>query len=315
MNTDTTPTTETNSSPDARLARAALSLEGLSVGDAFGERYFTSGADALIAARTLAHPPWHYTDDTQMALSVFSVLRQRRKIGRDALATNFSVHYEEDRGYGDAMNRLVPMIYLGGIWRMLTPRLFGGEGSLGNGAAMRVAPLGAYFADDPARAAAQAARSAVVTHAHPEGVAGAVAVAAAAAHAARLYGQPPPFCADFLALILPHVPSGAVADGLRLAATLPPETTVREAARLLGCGYNATAPDTVPFALWCAGQHLGDYEEALRLTASGLGDIDTTCAIVGGIVALSAGAGSIPNTWIAAREPLPRWPFQETGEI
>jgi len=304
-----------SSNPTDRLARAALSLEGLSVGDAFGERYFTSGADELIMARTLAHPPWHCTDDTQMALSVVSVLRQQGEIDQDKLATNFSVHYEEERGYGDAMNRLVPMIYLAGMWRMMAPRLFSGEGSLGNGAAMRVAPLGAYFADDLVLAARQAALSAEVTHAHSEGVAGAVAVACAAAYAAQVDTSALPTCWEFLAMILPHVPPGLVSDGLRSAANLPEESTVRDAARLLGCGYNATAPDTVPFALWCAGQRLGNCEEALWLTASGLGDIDTTCAMVGGIVALSAGAASIPSAWTVAREPLPRWPFQETSEI
>ena len=250
-----------------------------------------------------------------MALSVVSILRQHGRIEQDALATDFSVHYEEDRGYGDAMNRLVPMIYLAGMWRMMAPRLFSGEGSLGNGAAMRVAPVGGYFADDLPQAAAQAALSAEVTHAHPEGIAGAVAVTVAAAYAARLSDAVPPPCAEFLAFVLPHLPPSAVTDGVRLAISLPPGTTVRDAARLLGCGYNATAPDTVPFALWCAGQHLDDYEEALWLTASGLGDIDTTCAMVGRIVALSAGATSIPDAWVAAREALPRWPFQETSEI
>ena len=307
--------TSLSADPEARLARAALSLDGLTVGDAFGERYFASGADELIAARTLAYPPWHYTDDTQMALSVVSVLRQHEEIDQDALATNFSVHYEEDRGYGDAMNRLVPMIFLSGMWRMMAPRLFSGEGSLGNGAAMRVAPVGAYFADDPALAAVQAALSAEVTHTHPEGIAGAVAAAVAAAYAAHLRGSSLPTCADFLALVLPHVPPGKVCDGLHLAATMPPETTVRDASRHLGCGYNATAPDTVPFALWCAGQNLDNYEEALWLTASGLGDIDTNCAIAGGIVALSAGPASIPDAWIAAREPLPRWPFEEWAQL
>lgn len=304
-----------SSNPADRLARAVVSLEGLSVGDALGERYFTAGADELIAARTLAYPPWHYTDDTQMTLSIVSVLRQYGEADQDKLATNFSVHYEEERGYGDAMNRLVPMIYLAGMWRMMAPRLFSGEGSLGNGSAMRVAPLGAYFADNLALAARQAALSSEVTHAHLEGIAGADAVACAAAFAAQVDSSALPTCREFLAMISPHVPPGLVSDGLRSAASLPEGTTVRDAARLLGCGYNATAPDTVPFALWCAGQHLGSCEEALWLTASGLGDIDTTCAMVGGIVALSAGAASIPAAWTAAREPLPRWPFQETSEI
>ena len=198
---------------------------------------------------------------------------------------------------------------------MMAPRLFSGEGSLGNGAAMRVAPVGGYFAEDLALAAAQAALSAEVTHAHSEGIAGAIAVAVAAAYAARLHDEQVPSRPEYLALILPHLPPSFVADGVRQAYHLPANTDVRTAARLLGCGYNATAQDTVPFALWCAAEHLENYEEALWLTASGLGDSDTNCAIVGGIVALSAGPASIPDAWIAAREPLPRWPFQETSEI
>jgi len=45
---------------------------------------------------------------------------------------------------------------------------------------MRVAPLGAYYFGNPARAAAEAAAQAEVTHANIEGIAGAVAVAVAA---------------------------------------------------------------------------------------------------------------------------------------
>lgn len=43
-------------------------------------------------------------------------------------------------------------------------------------------------------------------------------------------------------------------------------------------------------------------------TVSGLGDRDTTCAIVGGILALRSGAGPIPRDWLAAREPLEALP-------
>jgi ADP-ribosylglycohydrolase len=70
-----------------------------------------------------------------------------------------------------------------------------------------------------------------------------------------------------------------------------------------------SAQDTVPFALWCAARHLSSYEEALWLTVSGLGDRDTTCAIVGGIVATYTGVESISHHWCADREPLPEWPF------
>ncbi len=76
---------------------------------------------------------------------------------------------------------------------------------------------------------------------------------------------------------------------------------------LLGNGSGVSAQDTVPFALWCAAQHLDDYEAALWLTASGLGDIDTNCAIVGGIVVMSTGLEGVPRSWLLSREPLPDW--------
>jgi len=57
----------------AALDRARLALDGLSVGDAFGERFFGSPAlvEALIEQRAVPAPPWFWTDDTAMALSVF----------------------------------------------------------------------------------------------------------------------------------------------------------------------------------------------------------------------------------------------------
>lgn len=68
-----------------------------------------------------------------------------------------------------------------------------------------------------------------------------------------------------------------------------------------------TAPDTVPFALWCASHYLGNYEKALWATVSGVGDRDTTCAIVGGIVVMYAGVDRIPLEWIEHREQIPTW--------
>jgi ADP-ribosylglycohydrolase len=66
--------------------RAWLSLEGLSVGDTFGERFFGPPDDALrrIAGRELRPPPWTYTDDTEMALSIVEVLRDCGKIDQDS---------------------------------------------------------------------------------------------------------------------------------------------------------------------------------------------------------------------------------------
>ena len=72
---------------------------------------------------------------------------------------------------------------------------------------------------------------------------------------------------------------------------------------VLGNGTGLSAQDTVPFALWCAAQHLDDHEAALWLTVSGLGDRDTT----GAIMACAVGAEGIRSAWLQAREPLPNW--------
>jgi ADP-ribosylglycohydrolase len=305
-----------------KLARARGSLEGLSVGDAFGQRFFISPevANSLIENRVLPEPPWQYTDDTEMALSVYLTLRESGEIDQDRLADGFALRYNPRRGYGPSMHGLLADFRLGVPWHVAAPELFRGGGSFGNGAAMRVAPVGAYFADDLDAVVLHAERSAVVTHTHPEAAAGAIAVAVAAAYASRLRDarskasataslhpdaavRPDP--PEFLDLILPWVPESLVREGIRHARGLAPECSVREAVAALGNGREISAQDTVPFTLWCAAQHLEDYEAALWLAVSGLGDRDTTCAIVGGIVALFTGIDGIPAEWRHARELLP----------
>jgi ADP-ribosylglycohydrolase len=80
-----------------------------------------------------------------------------------------------------------------------------------------------------------------------------------------------------------------------------------EVAYELGNGSLVTAQDTVPFTMWVAAKHLADYPQAIRTCVAVGGDIDTTAAIVGGIVAAYTGIDGIPAAWLAAREPLPTW--------
>ena len=286
----------------------------MSIGDAFGERFFVlpDEAEAAIRDRKAPHAPWSYTDDTLMALSVYESLRVAGEIDADRLARGFAERYDGSRGYGPAMHRLLARIREGGDWSEAAREQFSGQGSYGNGAAMRVAPIGGYFADDLGAVAEHARRSAIVTHGHPEAVAGAVAVAVAAAFAwrARLEGRTPGV-GKFLDLILPHVPDSVVGEKIRHARDLDPDASVRLGVAALGNGVGMSAQDTVPFALWCAGRHLGDFEDALWWTVEGLGDRDTTCAIVGGIVGLHVGEVGLPRRWRGSRETLPVWPFRD----
>jgi ADP-ribosylglycohydrolase len=286
-------------------------LQGLSCGDAFGERFFLHPevARSLIAQRAVPSPPWRYTDDTAMAVAITEILEEHGEIRQESLAENFGRTFLADphRGYGAAMHTLLPELASApSAWKTTAPALFKGGGSFGNGAAMRVAPLGAYFADDLAKLTEQAELSAVITHTHPEGVAGAIAVALAAAFAWR-HTNSPNTPSDFLREVCERTPESEVRRGLIKALALPTDATVEAAVAALGNGSNVSAQDTVPLSLWAAAFHLHDYEAALWKTVSGLGDRDTTCAIVGGIVALSAGVENIPPSWIQSREPIAAW--------
>jgi len=251
-----------------------------------------------------------------MALSILSLLRQEGRINQDRLATSFAERYDPSRGYGPSMHRQLRSIRAGKSWWEAARGQFEGQGSFGNGSAMRVAPVGAFFAEDLDTVVEQAALSAEVTHTHPEAVAGSIAVAVAAAWAWRLRDVgTQPDRPEFLDLILPYVPSSEVRRKIRWARDLSAGASVAAAVNILGNGIGLSAQDTVPFVLWCAGEYLDSYEQALWLTASGLGDGDTTCAMVGGIVVLSKGVGHIPLVWREAREPLPNWPFVEAFRL
>lgn len=285
------------------MERARRSLLGLAVGDAFGGGFFWKpDLQERVSSRQLPTPPWRWSDDTAMGRCVVACLERHGAIEPDALARLFAEEYRRDpvRGYGTMAHTVLDDIDQGVPWQQAAGRIYEGKGSCGNGAAMRVGPLGAYFAFDIDRALEEARRSAIVTHAHPEGQAGALAAAAAAAWAARSSSRDG---TEMLECVLSCLPEGETRCNLERALAFPRHRSPEEAAGLLGSGKKITAQDTVPFALWCAARHLDSYAEALWATVAGGGDLDTTCAIVGSIVVLSSAEG-IPEPWLAHAEPL-----------
>lgn len=324
-----------DSSPSARLRRALDSLEGLSVGDAFGEQFFLSfglarrvldspefDLDAvhseeefllreLIDVRRLdlSDATWAWTDDTALAVEIVAELRDNQRINPDSLAVRFAKRYlaGPNRGYGGAMHSLLPQLNSQN-WRESAQNLFEGQGSFGNGSAMRVPPLGAYFADDFDLLVEQARLSTIVTHAHEEAIAGAVATALAAGICARLKDENSELePADFLNEIIARTPDSEVKNRIIECRDFPEEYTSEQVAEIVGSGLAVACQDTVPFCLWCAATEPRFFSEAMWLTVAGLGDRDTTCAIVGGIVGAKVGKREIPAEWRARREPLPEY--------
>ncbi|WP_228829786.1 ADP-ribosylglycohydrolase family protein [Nocardia beijingensis] len=291
------------------------SLDGLSVGDALGAEFPIMGRSfpdlrpGKLPTRQLG-----WTDDTEMACTVVAHLSSHGGIDQDRLATAFARRFDPRRDYGFLAVDTLRRIRNGVHWREAAGAAFDRQGSCGNGAAMRVAPLGAFYAGDPEKITAEAARSAQVTHLHPEGVLGAVAVALAAGQAARarlLGNRPTP--QEFLTTVLDRLDDGETSRLIRRARTLL-GASAEEVAQELGNGSLVTAQNTVPFTMWVAATHLADYPAAIATCIAADGDIDTTSAIVGGIVAAYTGIGTRPDTiagvpqaWLAAREPLPGW--------
>jgi len=286
---------------------AKTSLLGLSIGDAFGETFF--GEEEIITSRIhqreLQVGDWFFTDDTVMSIGIFNILSKHNKIEQDQLAREFADNYLLDnyRGYGGTAHSILKDLAGGKHWKEVSSRAFDGMGSMGNGAAMRSGPIGAYFHEHVEKVIEQATLAAEVTHFHNEAVAGAIAVALAASICTRagLSGKSLP-AKEFFDFVVVNMPESDIKYKIRKAATLPRNYDIRTIVSILGNGIKLTAQDTIPFALWCAGNHTDNFEEAIWTAVSGLGDRDTIAAIVGSIVALVAGENTIPEQWVKQAE-------------
>lgn len=284
-------------SHEERLRRTRLCLDGLSVGDAYGELFFHQPVNEILPS-----PPWPYTDDTVMATAIYEQLAEFGEIHPEPLAKRFAQRYLEEplRGYGRSTISLLKKINNGVNYLQASRAAFNGQGSMGNGSAMRVAPIGAYFADDIEQVMFHARNSASTTHANRDGVDGAVAVAVAVATARTwIYLDTPINGWRAVSHVASTLPSGAIRDELEKASIF--DGDVLSAAAHLGNGSKVLCSDTVPFCIWNAFR-VTSFEDAMQTTVSVGGDMDTNCAIVGAIVSMAG--HKIPKHWLAARESL-----------
>ena len=271
------------------MASAWEALEGLSLGDAFGEVLSHQHFHALdLESRTTLTPgALRYTDDTTMALGILECLSLVKTINQDALAWVFAKNFKSDpdRGYGKMTRQILTQLSDGGSWRTISASAFG-TGLFGNRSAMRVGPLGAYFSQDLGQVGAAATASAQVTNLHLEARAGAIAVAIAIAEAVNCRHLPlKEACASIWQIVINWTPEGMTLSALKLAHTYQSGSTADEVARDVGCGHEISCQDTVPFAIWNACRSIHDFTEALLSTVEVGGDCDTNAAIVCGIVA------------------------------
>ena len=278
-----------DSSPDGRFDRALASLRGLAVGDALGSQFFVPANYPLLqapraAARPLAVDRRHrdgllgaWPSSPPTAAST----RTRWPGPSPSTTTSTAATAPPSTGCCGWSGRAAT----GASWppRSSTARARGATAP--RCGSPRWAP---GTPDDPEQATHQAEISAYTTHQHREAVVGAMAVAAAAALAADPAGPPSPRTLLDGGDRARAAQRGA-APGCGGPGTCSTTATPAPSRR---CWAAAGAPARMtPCRSPCGRRraHLGDYEQAFWTTAQVGGDVDTTCAIVGGMVGARAG--------------------------
>jgi poly(ADP-ribose) glycohydrolase ARH3 len=243
-----------------------------------------------------------WTDDTQMSLDFAESLIANGRFNADDLALRFARSYRWSRGYGPATAKMLRRIARGMPWREAA-RSVHAEGSFGNGAAMRAAVGGLFYAARPEDLTRVAREAASITHAHPWGMEGAVLMAAATSKAlvsadplligedAMMHGAQPPFLERW-----------KVAHGWLKSKAAPGPDEVR--ARLRN---GIAAHESCITALYLGLRFLNrPFLELLAFTAQCRGDVDTIGAMAGALWGTVNGANLLPAPALAKLEGHPR---------
>lgn len=282
------------------------SIMGTAVGDALGmavegwpstaiqERY--GWLDQMVGGW---RPAGSYTDDTEMMLGILETLVRVGDFDPEVCAQRFVANYHPGRGYGGRIPNIMRRLRQGEAW----PEV--GTDSFGNGSAMRIAPLGAFYFDDLARLKKMALLSCRITHKHPEAQAGAVAQATGVALALEAGWRGSPLDQEkFLHTIQGQIEDLCPEFGRRLGVLKSFAPADQESQRqALQSTYrcDVRAIEAVPPAL---GAFLltSSLPEAITLAVNLGGDTDTLGAMAGALAGAYYGYSRIPEGWLAVLE-------------
>jgi len=275
-------------------------LLGLMLGDSLGFPFEGWSAEDIAAEYPTAAalldrpplpPPWPYTDDTEMAIGVAEALAQDGEIRPEGLSAAWGRNYTRGRPYG-ATRLVLEAILRGEDYQTLARTLFPG-GSYGNGAAMRVAPVGLFFHHDLDLVWRQAELSALPTHAHPLAIEGAQLVALAVALAVA--GRPLDRNAFFDELL-------RRCQTAEYRAKLAAARAIDDPADLPALGNSVRAIDSAVTAIACFTLFPDNCLETITTAILLGGDTDTIAAMAGAIAGARGGAQSMPPTLLGQIE-------------
>ena len=274
-------------------------LVGSAVGDALG-----SSLEGLRIPELKIEEGFsgRWTDDTHMMIGVAESLIEKEGFDGSHMAQTFIRNYEREpwRGYAYGPPRVFKWIRSGVAWNEAARRLFGGAGSYGNGAAMRVAPVGILYNDDPERLRSVAYGQSQITHAHELGREGAALQAYAVALAVNVDRSSELETSAFLGELKDFTRSEVYRRKLEAAEKLLSKKDRLSVVRELGNGVEAQ--NSVPTAIYCFLCNLQSFEESLIYAISLGGDTDTIGAMTGAISGAYHGVEVIPERLKAGLE-------------
>ncbi|MEJ2725600.1 MAG: ADP-ribosylglycohydrolase family protein [Deltaproteobacteria bacterium] len=273
-------------------------MVGSAIGDAIGELAFRISDRERLAAYVEMVPELRYTDDTAMAIGLAESIAEEGGIGQQALGRTFARNFlrEPWRGYASGPPTIFSMVETQDIpYVEAARRLFGGSGSLGNGAAMRIAPVGLFFSGSP-DLYEQACASAEVTHAHEVGMDGAAVQAHAIAQAVNQdAGQPFP-----TETFIRELEDLARTAEIKVKMKIVREAIKKEEAADIAAsriGRTVAVHESMPFAVYAFLKHPASFQECLFCAVLNGGDRDTLGAMACAISGAYLGIEAIPLPW------------------
>ncbi len=314
--------------PPASPEQRSGCLLGLALGDALG---FVVEAeppgvalayvrDELRAGRAgeRGHPSFpfgQYSDDTQLARELLLSLQEAGRFDPETFGRRLAALFATNRdvGAGPGSRAAALRLAAGTPWTEAgAPAPYAG-----NGSAIRAAPLGLLYGDDPAALVRVAVAQSRVTHQDRRCAAGAVAMAGAAALAARRGHIDPPAWLEELAGLVRPVDQGMAwaIELVRGWASLGPNEAARALhtagldpdARDPWLGVSAHVVPSVSWALYAFLRSPDSYWDVV-CTAIGVGgDTDSMAAMAGALAGSRLGIGALPAGLVARLNDRGEW--------
>jgi poly(ADP-ribose) glycohydrolase ARH3 len=273
-------------------------MVGSAIGDAIGEIAFRIADRERLLAYVEKVPELRYTDDTAMAIGLAESINEEAGINQQALGGTFTRNFlrEPWRGYASGPPTIFSMVETQDIpYVEAARRLFGGSGSLGNGAAMRIAPLGLFF-HGSSDLYEQACASAEVTHAHEVGMDGAAVQALAIARAVNLDPRQPFPTETFIQELEDLARTPEIKAKMTIVKdAIKDEESPHVAANRIG--RTVAVHESMPFAVYAFLRHPASFQDCLFCAILNGGDRDTLGAMACAISGAYLGIEAIPLPW------------------